>query len=138
QLSGFLNYAKTIDGVQIGIINVADSSSRFSFGLLNLFGNGYYKLSMSYQEAIPYNLSLSTGTKKLYNILMVGVNPEPGKQNFSYGLGFGALFELNKTFSIAPEASAQYSYRGNRLAFGMLYRGQGLLNCNITKHITAF
>ncbi len=138
QLSGFLNYAKTIDGVQIGIINVADSSTRFSFGLLNLFRNGYYKLSMSYQEAIPYNLSLSTGTKKLYNILMVGVNPEPGKQNFSYGLGFGALFELNKTFSIAPEASAQYSYRGDRLAFGMLYRGQGLLNCNITKHITAF
>ncbi len=138
QMSGLLNIARKVNGVQIGIINIADTVEKFNIGLINLIRKGYYKLSLYTNEAVPLNLSLKTGTHKLYNILIAGVNPEAGRQVFTYGYGFGSDLHLWRRWSFTPEITAQYCYRGNPNAYAMLYRANMNLNLKIGKYITFF
>ena len=46
QVAGVFNYAKKLRGVQIGLINVSDTSDGYSIGLLNLVKQGYHKISL--------------------------------------------------------------------------------------------
>ncbi len=138
QLSGFLNIARKVDGVQIGIINIADSSTKFNIGLLNFIRNGYYKLAISTNESVPLNIALKTGTHRLYNILLAGINPAAGKRVFTYGYGLGSDIPLRGRLSFTPEITAQYCYRGNPDAFAMLYRSGANLNFRVGKYLSFF
>lgn len=108
QIAGLFNYAKTVKGVQIGLVNVADSSSGYSIGLLNLVKkNGYHKISLSGNELINLNLSVKTGTQKLYSILMVGQNLSDTAKVTALGLGFGHEIVMNKKLSLGVEYTSQ-------------------------------
>jgi len=108
QIAGLFNYAKTVKGVQIGLVNVADSSSGYSIGLLNLVKkNGYHKISLSGNELINLNLSVKTGTQKLYSILMIGQNLSDTAKVKALGLGFGHEMVMNKKLSLGVEYTSQ-------------------------------
>ncbi|AMP99219.1 hypothetical protein AY601_2325 [Pedobacter cryoconitis] len=113
QIAGLFNYAKTVKGVQFGLVNVADTSSGYSIGLINIVKkNGYHKISLSGNELINANLSLKTGTKKLYTILMAGRNLSDTAKISSFGFGFGHEIQLNPKLAIGVEYLSQFISTG--------------------------
>ncbi|KRD12728.1 hypothetical protein ASE21_02135 [Flavobacterium sp. Root901] len=114
QIAGLFNYAKELDGVQFGLVNITDSPSGYSFGLLNFKKGGYKKISITSNEISDVNLSVKTGDHKMYTILMAGRSERNDEEKlFSFGIGLGKNIPLGKRFSYNPEFSTQYLYLGN-------------------------
>jgi hypothetical protein len=98
QISGGFNYTKTLKGLQVGVVNVADSvSSGFMLGIVNWTRNGLHNFEVSYNDITPYNLSFKSGVKHFYTILSAGINPN-NEQMWSYGMGFGSMHGFGKRF----------------------------------------
>jgi hypothetical protein len=120
QIAGVINYTKKLKGVQIGLINIADTSDGYSFGLLNFVRKGYHKLSISTNEITQLNAALKTGNHKLYSILMAGMNLDKNRKLYSFGYGIGKDSRLNKHLSITTELSTQNLYAGSWDYFNLL------------------
>ncbi|MBD0280450.1 MAG: hypothetical protein ICV81_21145, partial [Flavisolibacter sp.] len=110
QISGVFNYAKRLKGVQIGLINVADSSAGYSLGLINVVLKGYHKISFSTNELLNTNVAFKTGNSKLYSILLAGMNISAAEKIYSFGYGIGSEGRLGRTFSLNSELTSQYLY----------------------------
>jgi hypothetical protein len=117
QLSGIFNYAKKLRGVQIALVNVADTSAGYSIGLINIVFKGYHKLALSTNEVMRFNAAFKTGNSKLYSILLMGFDEKRLNTDtnhlVSVGYGLGHEFSLGKWFSINPEFTTQYLYLGD-------------------------
>lgn len=138
QISGIFNYAKKIDGVQVGLVNIADSSTGYSIGLLNLVKNGYHKLSVSGNEVIDLNVSLKTGNRRFYTILTTGMNLSGNKKAYAFGYGFGNEANINKRLTINTEIISQYIYLGSWDQHSSLWRLQTALNFHVTDWLSVF
>jgi hypothetical protein len=139
QIAGLFNSAKTVKGVQFGLVNVADSSSGYSIGLLNLIKkNGYHKISLSGNEIINANLSVKTGTQKLYSILMIGHNFSDTAKVTTLGLGLGHHMMMNKRLSLAFEYTAQLISAGKWSNTSGLNKLQVNLQFKIADGLTIF
>ena len=140
QVAGVFNYTKNLKGIQVGLINIADSSDGYSIGLINIVLNGYHKFSIYNNEVMPVNVAFKTGNRKLYSILLGGAQLTDSNKIYSYGYGIGSEFLLNKrkTISLNAELSAQYLYLGSWKYTNLLNR----LNLNFTiklnKYISLF
>ncbi|HUP11602.1 MAG TPA: hypothetical protein VM187_05310, partial [Niastella sp.] len=64
QISPVFNYSKKLRGVQIGLINVCDTSAGYSIGLINIVFKGYHKIAISTNEVFKYNAAFKTGNSK--------------------------------------------------------------------------
>jgi hypothetical protein len=91
QVGGIFNYAKRLRGVQIGIINIADTSDGYSIGLINIILKGYHKLAITSNELTNLNAGFKTGIKKLYSILMAGINYGSDAKMYSFGYGINTI-----------------------------------------------
>lgn len=89
QVAGFFNHARRVKGSQIGLINVADSVSGVSIGLLSFVKKGYRRLEVWGSEALYGNVAFKMGTRKFYNILAAGVQPVSGHYRWAVGYGMG-------------------------------------------------
>lgn len=138
QVSGLVNYTKRLKGVQIGVINIADSSSGYSIGLINVVLHGYHKLAVYANEVTPFNLAFKTGNHKLYSILLGGANPDTGSRVFSFGYGIGTERRLGKQFSLNIEGSTQYVYLGSWEYTNLLTRASVSLNWKLGKNFSLF
>ncbi|WP_133054658.1 hypothetical protein [Niastella populi] len=117
QIGTMFNYAKKLRGVQIGLINVCDTSAGYSIGIINIVFKGYHKLAFSTNEVLKYNVAFKTGNSKLYSILLAGYGRTSSNdwdsdtsQIFSFGYGLGHEFSIAKWFSINPEFTAQHLF----------------------------
>lgn len=108
QISGFINVARNVKGLQIGFINIADSMDGVPIGIFNFVRKGYHALEVSGNETMYANLSAKSGTERFYNILTTGVRPGPNGMIWSYGYGFGTLFQLNEQFDMNIDATASH------------------------------
>src|SRR5205807_1384684 len=72
QIAHFVNYARKLQGVQIGLVNISDTSAGYSIGLINIVFKGYHKLVISTNEVLDVNAAFKTGNSKLYSILLTG------------------------------------------------------------------
>ena len=140
QIAGVVNYTKKLRGVQIGLINIADTSSGYSIGLINIIVKGYHKLSFSINELQNFNAAFKTGNSKLYSILQAGINVSDSSKVYSFGYGLGSELSLNKrkTFSINPELGCQYLYLGSWDYTNILNRFNLNLNVKLGKYISLF
>ena len=85
QISGLVNYSHTLNGVQIGLINITDSiENGVTIGLINYAKNGYLSIGAFTDETFRAGISLRTGLKKLYSIVQIGYTNNP-----YWGIGFG-------------------------------------------------
>lgn len=105
QISSLLNVGKNVKGLQIALINVADSTSGVPIGLLNIIKNGYNRVEFSAGDALYANFALKLGARSFYNIFHFGARwdeisiaqdvppgAEPTNQTstlMSWGLGYG-------------------------------------------------
>ncbi len=138
QVSGLINYAKRMNGFQVGIINLADTATGISLGLINWSKNGYRKLNFYTNEIFHNNIALKTGNQNLYSLLIVGNNFSDTARVFTFGLGLGHEFNLNKRFAIGLEGIIQSVYLGNWEDFNSLYRIQTNFQFNAFKKLTFF
>ncbi|WP_438871761.1 STN and carboxypeptidase regulatory-like domain-containing protein [Pedobacter panaciterrae] len=138
QIAGLFNYAKEMDGFQIGIVNISGKSDGYSLGLINFVKNGYHKLSFSTNETINANVSFKMGNAKLYNIILAGKNFADSANIETAGLGFGHDFIFSNRFSVAAEITSQYLYLGNWDYSNFLHRFQTNLQIQLVKGITVF
>lgn len=88
QVSGFINVARKVEGVQIGVLNFADSSG-MAIGFLSFSFKGYNHIDISADEVFPFNLGYRTGNRHFYNIIQFGYGSYYGYNLFSWGYGLG-------------------------------------------------
>lgn len=138
QIAGIFNYTRRLKGVQFGLINIADTSSGYSIGLINIVFKGYHKLSLSTNEVLNVNAAFKTGSKKLYSILLAGANVDTGKKAFSFGYGFGSELSLGKRFAINPEVTSQYLYLGTWEYLNLLNKFSLLLTVKFGKYFSIY
>lgn len=131
---GVFNRAKAVKGLQIGIVNIADTTGNGTpFGIFNIVKGGYYALEMSYNQSIQANLSYKMGVEHLYTIFTFGFDKYKDKDLFSYGLGLGSLIALGNKHKLAIEATAnQLVYDNSWDDFNLLNR----LNTNFHFHVS--
>ena len=108
QIAGVINITRRLKGLQIGVVNIADTSDGYSIGLVNLSRNGIREFSMFADEASPLNLAFRSGNAKLYSILLIGYDPSKDHRMYRYGFGLGHRFRLNKTLSLDPELTNEH------------------------------
>jgi hypothetical protein len=138
QVSGILNYTKHLKGLQLGLINIADTSDGYSIGLITIVKHGYHKITLSANEVLNANLAIKTGNAKLYNILMVGINAGDDDKIFSYGYGVGHEIKAMKWLTVNPELTTQYLYLGNWNYLNQLSRFQVLATVKLARNIALF
>lgn len=103
QISGILNVARRTVGLQIGLINVADSVTKGSFGLLSFVRKGVHQLEFSTNETFAYNAALRTGSHKFYTALYAGLQPYSGAktiQYYGYGIGYNARLSKKSNLNL--------------------------------------
>lgn len=86
QVSGFFNRAERVNGIQFGLINVCDTVSVASIGLLNFVKKGYNQIELGSSETMHSQLALRFGSRRFYNILQFGAHFNTEN---AYGLGYG-------------------------------------------------
>lgn len=96
QMSGLVNKTKINSGFQLALINMADSSTGLSLGIVNLIGNGIKRFSISTNEVFYANLSFRSGTPKFYSIITANFGTWHREQVFGLGFGFGHEFKSAK------------------------------------------
>lgn len=138
QIGGIFNYSKTMRGLQIGLVNVADTSSGFSLGLINWVSKGYHKLSISSSEVINTQVSVKTGNPMLYSMLIAGANFSENEKVYSAGYGLGHDHFISRRFSASAELSAQGLYLGNWDHPNILSKGQVNIQMKLIKGLTLF
>ena len=85
QVSLFFNKANRVSGVQIGLINVCDTTSGGSIGLINIVKRGYNRIEIAGSLTLGAHGALKLGSHKFYNIFQ-------GSRQFSsktWSLGYG-------------------------------------------------
>ncbi|WP_159466837.1 STN and carboxypeptidase regulatory-like domain-containing protein [Dyadobacter sp. 3J3] len=135
QLASLFNYARNLKGVQIGIVNLADSSSGYSFGLINVVKNGKGTVSVYGNELLPLNIAWKSGSKKLYNIFTVG-SSIGGSKAYTFGFGIGREFKINKNITLNTEITDHNIYLGSWKNLPVLYRFQTGLNIKLSKSLS--
>jgi len=138
QVGGVINYAKHIQGLQLGLINISDTSEGFAIGLITVVLKGYHKLSFFSDEIVNANVAFKTGHRKFYNILHAGMNFSDSNEVFTFGYGIGSEFRLGKTFSLNPELTAQHLYLGSWDYANILSKARLNLNINLGKKVSVF
>ncbi len=138
QISPIVNYAKKVDGVQIGLINISDTSSGVGIGFLNIMLKGYHKLAIYYNEAFDFNAAIKTGSRRFYNIFMASAHPSTKNRAFAFGYGIGMDIPFSKTISMGIEGSLQYLYLGSWDNSNGLGKINLNLNYQVWKYLTLF
>jgi len=131
--TGVINYAGKLKGAQLGIINISGQNDGYSIGLINVALNGYHKFSLGTNESTTYNVAYKGGSKRLYNMLMFGMNSKTGEKRYTAGLGFGKEIGLFSKFSLNPEVSSQYVYQGGWDYLNLLNKFELPLNIHLNK-----
>ena len=130
---GAFNYAKTLKGMQVGIVNISENNDGYAIGLVNIAFNGYHKFGISTNETTDLNFNYKGGSKRLYNMLMFGMDTKSSTKLYTGGLGFGKEIPLFKALSLNPEISSQYVYQGSWDYLNLLNKFELPLNIKINK-----
>ena len=134
QMAALNNEAHKLKGVQIGLVNRADTSQGASIGLVNIIGNGFYKVTLSSNDLVNTNISLKTGTHGFYTIVSLGANIQPKNKLYLAGFGLGHDFMLSKNVYFSTEA--HYVFANAGIWDDRLMQGKLLLNVQLSKNIS--
>ncbi|QNR83616.1 hypothetical protein H9N25_16915 [Pedobacter riviphilus] len=131
--TGAINYAKNLKGVQLGVFNISNQNDGYSIGLINVALKGYHKFSVGTNESTTYNFTYKGGSKRLYNMLMFGMNKKSVEKIYTGGLGFGKEMKLFNSVSLNPEISCQFVYQGSWDYINLLNKFELPINIRLNK-----
>lgn len=108
QLGGAINKVGYLGGLQIGMVNISDSSRGYSLGLVNIVKQrGYYKLALSYDVHNRAQVAFKSGREKLYNIVLGTAGLGESSRVFSVGYGLGTTFPVSQRNLLTAELTAE-------------------------------
>ena len=100
---------------------------------------GYHKLTLSTNEVVEANVAFKTGSRRLYSILLAGMNPRDKEEKlYTFGYGLGTEIGFAKWLSINPELASQYVYLGTWKHMNLLNKFHPQLNIKFGKHFSIF
>jgi len=136
QFAALHNSAQNLKGVQLGLVNIADTSAGASIGLFNIIRNGFYKISWSANNFENTNLSIKTGTHSFYSNLLFGSNISADRKMYSFGLGIGHDFLFSKAVYLSTETDFQFANTG--LWNAQWSQAKLELNLRVGNHLSIF
>jgi hypothetical protein len=111
QASYILNEAHVLKGLQIGVVNIADSSDGYSIGILNIVKHGgIHQLLVYNNELLHANVAFKSGNRKLYTILTAGMRLDGNSKLYGIGAGLGHAFTLRHDMDLNVEAISEQLY----------------------------
>lgn len=72
QVSTFINVGRNVKGLQLALINVADSTSGVPISLLTIIRRGYNRVEFAGSESLYGNFAIKLGARSFYNIFQFG------------------------------------------------------------------
>jgi hypothetical protein len=128
-----VNYTNHSRGLQIGLINIADTSDGYSIGLINFVRKGYHNIYLGTDETMDLTLGLKSGNHKLYSIFLGGINLDQNKKLYSFGYGLGREWITTRAFALSTDLSSQYLYLGSWDYLNLLNRFNLYLHLRLGK-----
>ena len=139
QLSTFENLAHILKGVQIGLINISDSSTGYSIGIFNYVKHGgVNRVSLQASEVTGLTVQYMGGNKKLNNILLAGYNPWSPKKTMSWGYGAGKTFSFSARWGLYGEVTVEELYDRRWTNLGMIDRFRPVITFKAARKIQWF
>lgn len=129
QISGLINVARTVTGLQLALINIADTcESGVSLGLISFVRKGVHQFELSVDEMLFGSLHFRTGSRGLHNIIGAGINLTDTQSPLwaiTYGLGTSIRMGKRASFDIdlAYNHLSQGSFNTNVNFLNRLYIG---------------
>lgn len=102
QIAGVVNKAKKVNGLQLGLINLADSND-YPVGLFNWIRNGSRQLSLGFDESSFMNLNFKSGGRVLYSIVGLGISFNNNGLKYGAEFGIGGHLINNNRFTLSTE-----------------------------------
>lgn len=138
QISGVFNNARYLKGVQIGLFNVADSSTGYSIGLVSAVKHGgVHRIAVGVREVTGISLEYIQGNKNLNSLLLFGYNPWSTQKPFSFGYGIGREFPFKGSWGLYTRLTGEALFDlHSRL--GALYRLQPEFEYKVSKKVSFF
>lgn len=112
QLSGGLNIARRVKGVQVGVINFADTADGVMIGVFSYARHGYHKVEFGWNETVPLNFSLRTGSTRFHNIFSFMADVRPRDIIWGFGYGAGSSWPLTKRIDIGADVVNYHISKG--------------------------
>ena len=139
QISSLYNKAHILKGVQIGLFNVADSSTGYSIGLISFVKHGgVHRVTVETREVTGISVEYVQGNKNLNSILLIGYNPWSSQKIRSFGYGIGKDIPFNKSWGLYTKITAESLYGLQFKQLGSIYRLQPALRFDVVKKLTFF
>jgi len=135
QIAALTNEAHKLKGVQIGLVNVADTSFGVSIGLINIIRNGFYKVSFTANNLTNTNVTFSTGTHGLYTSIVLGSNLSANHKMHVFGIGVGHDFMFSDQVYLSAVASMMLPYTGVSVD-DRWKQAKLLLNIHLSNHVS--
>ena len=66
QATGLFNYAKEVNGLQVGVINIAESSEGVAIGVFNFIKDGMHHIGFNWDTNNMFDVFFQSGTKHLF------------------------------------------------------------------------
>ena len=113
QIAGFLNIAKKVNGLQLGVINIADSiESGIPIGFLSIVKDGFREFEIAFGESLNAQATVKIGIDKFYNIFSVGTQFISNELSWGFGYGLGTHLTKNENFKTQLELMSYHINEG--------------------------
>ncbi len=102
QMAGAVNIANEFSGAQIGVVNIAGEGRGLQLGVVNIADdvdvpiglvsivrNGQFHVNVWASEASLVNVGVKTGSRAIYNVFALGLQPAGDSTLLMAGLGIG-------------------------------------------------
>ena len=106
---GLINTARSVSGLQFGLINVAEDFEKgVPIGLFSFVKNGFHAIEFQGGESIYARASLKLGVEKFYTIYNVGMTSANSESYLTYGMGIGSMVSLTEKTKIAIDLTSNH------------------------------
>jgi hypothetical protein len=114
-----LNVAHEVRGVQVGVVNCTRScEDGVPVGLISIVTTGMHEVEAASSGRGYVNFAVRTGTKKFYNVLNFGFDPDyPDHVLWSFGYGIGHRFNIHPKFDVGVDLTVHHLNTGNFSAY---------------------
>ncbi len=106
QIAGLVNHTHYLKGVQLSLVNLADTASGVPIGLFNFVKKGYHKLEIACDELSFGTVAFATGVNRLHTFFIAGVNYNNPKI-LTYGYGLGTSLPIKKKWNLSASLTSQ-------------------------------
>lgn len=113
QIAGCLNVARKVNGLQLGVVNYADTiESGIPIGFLSIVKKGFREIEFSVGESMNAQAAFKIGVDRFYNIFAIGTQVFGPEYSWAIGYGIGTHLAKNDRFKTQLELMSYHINEG--------------------------